>query len=724
MEQLSHDKYPIQAESPRDGVLESASKRVRMIFSVMASPNRIDILRILNSKGPLTYSELKSLAGFKSKKESGKFAYHLRKLLRQSLVALNKAERRYTITNLGKLVLSLARQIEERSIIESGKMYVRTTRPSIEEFNSNKIIQSLVREANMPLEQAHKITEEVENKIYKFQAVYLTSSLIRETVNSVLIEHGHEDYRNKLARLGLPASDIVEMLSNADAAKNGLESLMSKASHSIFSEYLLINTLPKDIADMHLSGEMNISNSGTWGLIPDTIFLDVSDFREKTLELRGKFLNVSRVPLPNINNSNDFETYLSLLISLLSREASTELVLQGIIPMILEQLKEPAEISSRFAKALMLSSVAPSYTQSGLPVTTITIPADGQDARSVAALLSGYQKYVDSTPIPRIGISLIYGDTNDQQNQINYHLDDIVSVVRSGGIISLSHDDGLRASSGIRKSVGGKSSGTVVTLQSLSLNLPRLAYQSNKDETYFRARLAMMIKPALAALYIRKKAVAELIRKGIVPALSGNSDFMQSGTTSIIINLIGARESVNDILEHHPKNSGMEVLQKVLKTSVDVALDQGRYLGDDSVGVAMVADDSATRFAALDSDKYGRAYLQSTQQNSKTYSQGLTLYGEQLLPTNDDNAGSLIEECLSVDKLLSGGLSVTLDVTELGSNHVQLKKAIEAASRIPFFHPVMKLTVCRSCGNRSGSRNLERCELCRSTHMLPIHQIV
>ena len=107
------------SDPKRGGILQSTSKRVRMIFSVMASPNRIDILRILNSKGPLTYSELKSLAGFKSKKESGKFAYHLRKLLRQSLVALNKSERRYTITNLGKLVLSLARQIEERSIIES-----------------------------------------------------------------------------------------------------------------------------------------------------------------------------------------------------------------------------------------------------------------------------------------------------------------------------------------------------------------------------------------------------------------------------------------------------------------------------------------------------------------------------------------------------------------------------------------------------------------------------
>src|ERR671937_484332 len=239
MEQPSYD---YQKDSKKGGLLESASKRVRMIFSVMASPNRIDILRILNTKGPLTYSELKSLAGFKSKKESGKFAYHLRKLLRQLLVALNKAERRYTITNLGKLVLSLARQIEERSIIEGGKMYVRTSRHTIEEFNSHKIIQSLVREANLPLEQAHKITEEVENKIYKFQTAYLTSSLIRETVNSVLIEHGHEEYRNKMARLGMPASDIVDLLNNIDLAKNGVDSILSKVSHAVFSEYLLINT--------------------------------------------------------------------------------------------------------------------------------------------------------------------------------------------------------------------------------------------------------------------------------------------------------------------------------------------------------------------------------------------------------------------------------------------------------------------------------------------------
>ena len=63
-----------------------------------SSSHRSDILRILRSKGSRTYSELKSLAGFKSKKESGKFAYHLRKLLRQKLVALNKSKTRHKIT--------------------------------------------------------------------------------------------------------------------------------------------------------------------------------------------------------------------------------------------------------------------------------------------------------------------------------------------------------------------------------------------------------------------------------------------------------------------------------------------------------------------------------------------------------------------------------------------------------------------------------------------------
>ena len=44
-----------------------------------------------------------------------------------------------------------------------------------------------------------------------------------------------------------------------------------------------------------------------------------------------------------------------------------------------------------------------------------------------------------------------------------------------------------------------------MSLHLLSINLPRLAYESNKDETYFRAKLALMIKPSLAECRSEKK---------------------------------------------------------------------------------------------------------------------------------------------------------------------------------------------------------------------------
>ncbi|MDQ3971772.1 MAG: ATP cone domain-containing protein, partial [Thermoproteota archaeon] len=292
----------------------------------MASPNRIDILRILNSKGPLTYSELKSLAGFRSKKESGKFAYHLRKLLRQSLIGLNKAERRYAITNLGKLVLNLARQIEEKSIIESGKMYVRTSNQNIEEFNPHKIIQCLVREANMSLEQSTKITEEVENKIYKTPTSYLTSSLIRNCVNNVLLEHGLEEQMNKLIRIGIPIYDLNKKLNNnTGLLNNGINDIVIDISKSVFSDYLR-NTFPKDVLDMHFNGEIHLDDLGNWGICPDTIFIDIENILEKSIHL-----NVQFPYLPHISKPDDVGIVLPLLVSIFQKEVSKEIVIENIL---------------------------------------------------------------------------------------------------------------------------------------------------------------------------------------------------------------------------------------------------------------------------------------------------------------------------------------------------------------------------------------------------------
>lgn len=689
------------AEPKKGALLQSTSKRVRMIFSVMASPNRIDILRILNSKGPLTYSELKSLAGFKSKKESGKFAYHLRKLLRQSLVALNKSERRYTITNLGKLVLSLARQIEERSIIESGKMYVRASHESIEEFNSHKIIQSLVREGSLPLELAQKITEEVENRIYKYQTTYLTGSLIREMVNSVLLEHGHEEYRNKLARLGLPVYDIQEMLTNVENQDSGAEGLLFKTGQRVFSEHLLTNTLPKDVADSHLSGDLHISNPGIWSLLPDTVFANIKDLIEDGVQLGGKYLDVSRIQ--SGKNLDEITSSLAILISLMSKETSQEVVFDGLQQLLSKHAKNLSDIENKLADAFSASSTSSKYTKN-LSMISFRIQL-GTENKVIKPMIVAYKKYVKITPKPKIGLIVDYekGKLTDVSNEL-------AEIISLGGKVMFTKNQ--ISSYGITNS--SKGSGTLsIKLQSISINLPRLAFESNKDETYFRARLALLMKPAISSMALRKKEISDLTRRGLNPIIAKNTQYMQRGSVNLVVNLIGLREAVFNILGYENNKEGHEIMHKVIDTAVDVAAKKGKELGE-TVSICMIESDGSARFVSLDGEKYGKnSILKITEEES--YSEGLNISASEV--TNLSNKSEIIVECNKIAKKLNGGLLVGLKFGP-SSDLEEIKKSIEkVADLISSFKPIKTVSICGECGYKDQKLS-EKCPKCKSPYII------
>ena len=683
------------------GILQSTSKRVRMIFSVMASPNRIDILRILNSKGPLTYSELKSLAGFKSKKESGKFAYHLRKLLRQSLVALNKSERRYTITNLGKLVLSLARQIEERSIIESGKMYVRTSHDSIEEFNSHKIIQSLVREGSLPLELAQKITEEVENRIYKYQTTYLTGSLIREMVNSVLLEHGHEEYRNKLARLGMPVFDAQEMITNVDNVDNGAQGLFFKAGQTVFAENLILNTLPKDVADSHLSGDIHISNPGIWSLLPDTIFFNLKELIEDGIDLKGKFLGVTRIA--TIKTLDNLMSSLSMMLSLASKEASREVIMDGLVQICLKHAKNITELEEKLVSAFATSSVSSKYTKE--PTLVSFRIQLGLEPKIVQAILSAYKNYIKMTPVPQIGLIIDY--TNNKVADVS---DIIAEIISLGGKVQFSKDE--TSYSGIIR-VKAKNSTSSINLQSLTINLPRLAFESNKDETYFRARLALMMKPALSAMSLRKKDISDLTRRGLNPVLAANTQYMQRSSVCLVVNLVGLHEAVFNILGYNDQKEGQEIIYKVLQTAVDVAEKKGKEMGD-LVVVTMTESDGTPRFGSLDGEKYGKMSVNRSL-DGENYSEGVVLNASELgsMSVKTDK----IIEANKMAKILNGGLLVQLKF-EKDAKIEEIKKAIEkAGDLVGSFRPLKEVPICGNCGFKD-EKLFDKCPLCKSPYIV------
>ena len=694
------DDLSLDEDSSGNQVLQSTSKRVRMIFSVMASPNRIDILRILNSKGPLTYSELKSLAGFKSKKESGKFAYHLRKLLRQSLVALNKSERRYTITNLGKLVLSLARQIEERSIIESGKMYVRTSHDSIEEFNSQKIIQSLVREGSLPLELAQKITEEVENRIYKYQTAYLTGSLIRELVNSVLLEHGHEEYRHKLARVGLPIFEVQEMVSNAENIENGVEGLLFKTGRIVFAEHLLTSTLPKDMADAHLSGDLHITNPGLWSILPDTIFINVKALIEDGIDLKGKYLNVCRIPA--VKTLSNLSSALSMIIALISKEASQEVVLDDLIPSLSKYSKDLPELERKLVDSFTTSSTTMGYDKMST-VISFRIPL-GIDQKIVKTVLSAYKTYTKLTPIPKIGLVIDYD--KGKITDVSQIVSEIITL--GGKVMFTKHNTSQKGVTHPKNSTS-----TLLHLGSLSINLPRLAFESNKDETYFRARLALLMKPALDSMAKRNKNISNLIRLGVNPILAANTLYMQRSTVSLVINLVGLQNAVYGILGFKNNNEGQRILHKVIETAVDIATKKSKDLGINVI-VSMTESDGSERFTALDAEKYGKNSVQQIT-DTETYSQGIVLDIDKISSLTGKSAE--ITECNKISKTLNGGLLLQIAIPKY-TKVDEIKKLIEkGASITSSFKPVMQVPICGNCGLKDEKLG-DKCPTCKSTYII------
>ncbi len=686
--------------------MQAAPRRVRTIYSVIASPQRLEILKILNVKGPLTYSALKSLAGFKSKKESGKFAYHLRKLVRQLLIQLNRQERKYTVTNLGRLVLNLTRQIEEQSLIESGKLYVRTTRQAMEEFNADKILQSLVKEAGMPVELAQKITSETESRLYKFQTQYLTAPLIREMVNSLLVEQNLEEYRHKLTRLGLPVFDVTQLLTKAGGDEEDAESLLHQTGKSVFSEYLLLEQLPRDVSDAHLNGDIHISEAGTWALLPDTVFLDLLSFRASGFNPKGRLPGVPMLQSPQ--NLEEAINLIANITPLIKKEANQEIVYRNFLQYLAQFTRSRAK--REIVEALMKLFDQASSALQPMRRPSVTVQLDlyakddaGRDLmeKTLDATLDAYKNYLEQVPRPEIRILLA---TPHKSEEASY-LKSAASLIFHGGKVGFFPSGEKRSFRGINLDVLPKDvqSDNVCVLHNLSINLPRLSYESNQDETYFRAKLAMLMGVASDALITRRRLLERVMKKGMLPALSFGSDTVSSDAMPLIMNLVGLDETLYGLNRDAAPGARAELASKILNTASTAAAEKSGK--SERLGIGLIEEDGAARLASLDTERYGRANIQSLEKRG--YSQAMSLTMEDL------NNAEVMNHVNRLTEAASGGLSVSLDASALDLRGIYNLVA-NASPKVQFFKVQRTVTFCRNCGSKLPPR-ADRCSRCRST---------
>lgn len=247
---------------------KSAEKLGAKVFDAASSPIRMGILRLLRLKGALAYTEIMYPLKLDPVRDAGKFVYHLKNLQQTDLIVFDKQSKKYALTELGALLVEFTRDVDEYVAVKKGKLFVRTSRLAIEQFDRGKISKSLMREADIPYELAEEIAAEAEERLIRLKTSYLTAPLIREFVNAILIERKLEEYRHKLTRLGMPVYDVTQLLKTANQQMLDAETVRKAAGSSVMEEYVLLNCLPREIADAHISGGIHIENLGDWILRP------------------------------------------------------------------------------------------------------------------------------------------------------------------------------------------------------------------------------------------------------------------------------------------------------------------------------------------------------------------------------------------------------------------------------------------------------------------------
>ena len=252
---------------------------------------RIDILKKLSlSSNPLPYSSLqKEVLG--SNPNSVNFSFHLKTL--KNSVLIESSETGYFLSVLGKQILKNIVSIEQILNDKNKEIMIRTSKYSKEPFDANKIEAYLIKEGQVEKFVAKKISKEVEERLSKTNIEYLTTPLMREYINAILLENGQEEIRHKLTRLGTPPFEVFKYFDNNSINP---EQLLSKLGSDVSEQFLLLNLLPKNLADLYLSGEVVLLNLNNWSLRPLGFYIDTNSILEY-------ISNRYSINLDNLDNS-------------------------------------------------------------------------------------------------------------------------------------------------------------------------------------------------------------------------------------------------------------------------------------------------------------------------------------------------------------------------------------------------------------------------------------
>ena len=741
--------YPLKRSGDVNETL-STPQRVRgvKVLKAVSSPLRLQILSFFFDKGQLSYTELMNVLKMSPSRDAGRFAYHLKFLLKADLVEADVETKKYCLTELGKMVIDVADRIEKRASKQKG-LLVRTSRPALEEFDANKIANSLIREAKMPAEQAQKVAKEAERELLKSKTKYLTASLVRELVNAILVEKGLEEYRHKLTRLGLPVHEVTALIEAKSGTPQGSKTIFESAGESVLTEYMLLNVLPRDVADAHLSGSLHIDGLSSWILKTDEVMHDLRFFfqngsnLEKTSprqpvypppqSLESALFMISNVLLCSAKEVNRNQTldYFNVFFAPFIKGLETSKV-KEILRLFLLNIQQNANV------ILGLELTIPDFVAKkpavGLYGKTAGKYGDfGEESQLLASLvIDVFAEESVHKPMlnPKIVLKIrseTFADERAKAILLKAHaLASERGILYFAKLLDKDHKYSAFSASGFRLKADLSGDWEVDTLRTgclgcVAVNLPRITYESEKDKTKFFAILKERLEMATRALSIKNRNLKQN-GKNALPFLAqdANDDqYLRLENCANILNMVGFREAVEafsarSIDDKDSWTFAEQVLESVAAFVQKTGKKHGRRL---YVGV-LPCSEASERLVQLDIEKYGIAKVRfSGTRERPFYSTASKL---------ELQNGKISPETLATQrKLAELYADGNLTIIELGEAEYKpdellaLTKQLIEESSVEFFTYNRKLTYCANCRN-SWFGSLHKCPSCGAVGTLTL----
>jgi ribonucleoside-triphosphate reductase (formate) len=627
------------------------------VLKAASSSLRMQLLITLVEKGPQSYTDLMKVLKLNPSRDAGRFAYHLKYLLSADLIEPDVDNKEYRLTDLGKTMIDFTEDIQQQ-FLQRKKIFVRTSRLAMEEFDRNKIVEALVKEANVPVFQAQKIARETEKRLLEFKTKYLTAPLIREMVNAILVEKGLEEYRHKLTRLGLPVYDVNQLIDSIGARAQGAEAIHKAAADAVMEEYTLLNVLPRDIADAHLSGGLHLKHLGTWVLKPDQFMHDLRFFLQQGLSRGGmnlqepsylppKSLEAALITASNVLKIAAIETsgeqtldFFNIFLAPFSQNLSEERIREGL-RLFISNLNHPLINGSSVGASLGIEFVIPDFLKEkdalGPEGKSVGCYQDfAEESRRLASLIFEVMFADDKQkPIfnPRLIIKVRPEVLKDPEcSSLLFESHKLAAETGLPYFANLSSPEQATASytsTGFRLASDWREDWELDTLQtgsvdSVIINLPRVMYEAGGKETSFFRVLDDQLEMALRALEIKYRTIKQREREQMLPFLMQKTEgdqYFRIENAVRLVSFVGLNETIQAFLGKPLKLDG-ETLDFAKKAVSYISSEISRYSKkpETRAALAMVpAPDAARRLAELDAERYGWAKVRAQGSREKPF---------------------------------------------------------------------------------------------------------